>query len=77
MRSAEQILDADYLQMRCKLIDIAAILDRYQRSGGQPESDTDQRLAHCRSALAILNNPQPAANRAQQITELLSDPPLD
>ncbi|MGL6076290.1 MAG: hypothetical protein ACRC8S_19215 [Fimbriiglobus sp.] len=69
---ASTALDAYFLEARCKLLDLAAILDRIQR-GSSPESvQNDPRLAKIATALAILQT-QPLA-RAQSIQELFSLP---
>ena len=63
-----EVLDLYYLDARCKLIELAAFLDRVDRSSG----DADFRLAAFRSALVHLSGP--AAGRAEAVLRTLSDP---
>jgi len=74
MLTAYRVLDEYDLDVRCKLLEIAAILDRYERGGGDAARDDDQRLARCREALALLTKPQPQPDRAEQIALIFSDP---
>ncbi len=63
--TARQVLDAYFLEARCKLIEVAATLDRVDRApGGQALAD-DPRLVFIRDALKILESSSP--NRAEQI----------
>ncbi len=68
-------LDAHYLEARCKILDLAAILDRIGRGGGAAEVETDPRLDRIRQALEVLMDPSPArAERIQQVFSLDYDP---
>lgn len=70
----EETLDLYFLDARSKLIDIAAFLDRAERS---PGSD-DFRLSAFRDALGILSSPGPG--KARRVLMAFSDPtaePLD
>lgn len=70
------VLDAYALEVRCKLLEIAAILDRYDRGcQAHPEAtpEDDPRLAAFRKALSVLHTPQADANRAEQIALIFSD----
>ncbi len=51
----QQILDLYFMDARCKLIDLAAFLDRIERS----EGEADFRLPAFRAALAELSNGEP------------------
>ncbi len=66
-----QVLDLYFLDARCKLIEIAAFLDRVERAPG----DADFRLDALRSALQHLGANQPS--RAEQVLLAFSDPTLD
>jgi hypothetical protein len=68
-------LDAHYLEARCKILDLAGILDRIGRGGGSAEVESDPRLDRIRQALEVLIDPSPArAERIQQIFSLDYDP---
>ncbi len=64
----QQVLDLYYLDARCKLIDVAAFLDRVDRASG----DSDFRLDALRQALRHLADDRP--NRSEQVLLALSDP---
>ncbi len=65
-----------FMEHRAKLLDIAAFLDRLDRSQPSfPEPLDDVRLAAIHDALAILGDGQP--ERVRRILELLSDPTLE
>jgi hypothetical protein len=63
-------LDAYFLEARCKLLDIAAILDRIDRGSGSGEVEKDPRLANIRQALEILLDE--SVGRAERIQRLFS-----
>jgi hypothetical protein len=68
-------LDAHYLEARCKILDLAAILDRIGRGGGAAEIESDPRLERIRQALEVLMDQSPArAERIQQVFSLDYDP---
>ncbi len=64
----QQTLDLYFLDTRSKLIDLAAFMDRVERSEG-PE---DFRMAAFRAALKALNSPE--GQKAQQVLLAFSDP---
>jgi len=63
-----RITDLYFAEARSKLIDLAAFLDRVDRSGGTD----DFRMKSLRAALSELAAPGP--DKARQILLLLSDP---
>lgn len=67
----QQVLDLYFLDARCKLIELAAFLDRVDRAGG----DGDFRLNAFRAALPVLSSAGP--DRAAQVLSALSDPTTD
>ncbi|GAA5482846.1 hypothetical protein [Haloferula sargassicola] len=67
MPTKRDLLDLQFMDARCKLIDLAAFLDRIERHEGEP----DFRLAAFREALPILLSEKP--NRARAVLEALSD----
>lgn len=70
--TAHQVLDAYFLETRCKLIEIAANLDRMDRAPGLEELRGDHRLRFIAQALEILASAEP--NRAERIERLYSKP---
>jgi hypothetical protein len=67
-------LDAYYLEARCRLLDLAAILDRIDR-GGDAEVQEDPRLSRIREALEVLHDDSGArAEHIQRIFSLEYDP---
>ncbi len=73
--SPEEVLEHHYLEVRCKLLEIAAIQDRFQRAGGgDPNASPDPGLRRCRQALALLAAPQETPDRAEHIALIFSDP---
>ena len=77
MLSPSQVVDEYYLEVRCKLLEIGAILDRYDRAvqrTGDHACDGDERIAKCREALSILCDSGSDANRAEKIALRFSDP---
>jgi hypothetical protein len=65
--TAPDALEKYYLEARCRLLDLAAILDRVDRGGGLA---SDPRLARIREALSILA--AGSAGRAERIQSLFS-----
>ena len=74
MLTAERVVDEYYLDVRCKLLEIAAILDRHDRGGGSFTRSDDPRLVRCRQALDVLASPQSKPDRAEQLALIFSDP---
>lgn len=68
MPSKKDILDLHFMDTRCKLIDVAAFLDRIERHPGE----ADFRLEGLKKAIPILLSDEPG--RARAILECLSDP---
>jgi len=68
-------LDAYFLEARCKLLDLAAILDRIDRGEGSNEVEKDPRLTAIRQALEVLRDESGGrAERIQRIFSLDYDP---
>jgi hypothetical protein len=70
--SASTVLDRVYLEIRCKLLDVAASLDRVARAEGGPSAESDPRLAQIRKGIEILSGG--GIDRAEKIQMLFSDP---
>jgi hypothetical protein len=82
-RSPKQILQADYLIARAKVIEVAAVLDRIDRAAanaagdaaGDGDGDTvysDPAYQKIQNAIAILTDSQP--DKTRRVQELLSRP---
>ena len=63
-------LDTYFLEARCKLLDLAAILDRIGRGAGNAELENDPRLARIRQALEVLHDE--SGGRAERIQQIFS-----
>jgi hypothetical protein len=69
--TAPAVLDRVYLEIRCKLLDIAASLDRVARGEDAERTQSDARLAQIRQGIEILL--KDGTDRAEQIQMLFSD----
>jgi hypothetical protein len=67
---APEVLNRVFLEIRARLLEVAASLDRLDRAEGGIEDDP--RLAGIRQALAVLGGRQP--DRAEQIQRIFSLP---
>jgi hypothetical protein len=67
---APRALDQFFLDARCRLLDLAAILDRIGRGADVATAAADPRAAKLREALQVLASDAP--NRAEQIQQLFS-----
>jgi hypothetical protein len=66
--SAPEVLAREFLEIRCKILELAASFDRLTRAEGSVEDDP--RLARLREALtAVLEDP---ADRAEQVQMIFS-----
>jgi hypothetical protein len=63
----QQVLDLYFMDARCKLIDLAAFMDRVERASG----DEDFRMVEFRKAMRELEG---KTNRAERVLLALSDP---
>jgi hypothetical protein len=69
-RDATEVLDHDFLETRCKILEIAAILDRIDRAPTRHGEHPDARLAQLRQALEALVEPGPG--RAETVQRIFS-----
>jgi hypothetical protein len=69
-RDVIQVLDRDFLDTRCKILEIAAILDRIDRAPARHGEHPDPRLGHLRQAVEALLEPGPG--RAETIQRIFS-----
>ena len=70
--STRQIIDEYFIENRTKMLDIAAFLDRLDRSRDGEDAGADFRVAAFKKALRILA--EPSGERVRAIQMLLSDP---
>jgi hypothetical protein len=68
--TAQAVLDREYLEVRAKLLELAATFDRLERGGGLPAADA--RLMLVRQGLKVLLDE--TSDRAEQIQLLFSRP---
>jgi hypothetical protein len=74
-RSITAVLDREYLDIRARILDLAAALDRLDRASEPPGYSPDRRLADIRLALETLVVPEPGrAETVQRIFSLEYDP---
>jgi hypothetical protein len=71
IQTADQVLDRHFLEIRCGLLDLAAALDRIERSDAFASARSDPRLAQIRKGIELLLGE--GADRAEQIQLLFSD----
>jgi len=75
MLTPKQTLDQNYLEARRDLLEVAALLDRYDEAvkRSADESVSDPRLDALRSAMTTLaQKDHPEANRTSQLLEQFS-----
>lgn len=70
-RTAQEVLNDCFLDVRARLIDIAACFDRIERAGGNDVA-ADPRWGQFRQALDILKSG--GFDRAERIQMVFSDP---
>ena len=69
--SSSAVLERVYLEIRCKLLDIAASLDRVARAEGANGVQSDPRLAQINQGIDMLKIA--GSDRAERIQMLFSD----
>ncbi len=70
-RTAKELLDIYFLDMRSALLETAAALDRIERAENGSEIFRDPRIRNLMAACEILKEGK--RNRAEQFLQLLSD----
>jgi hypothetical protein len=74
MLTADQVIENYYLDTRCMLIEIASILDNYdraaERGGGSADDD---RIDQIYQALTLLADRESQADRSERLLNLFSD----
>jgi len=76
MINRNAVLEMEYLNCRCMLLELAAALDRYDRAPCSPGKETpaDERLMLLRQVIRILAEPSDQPDRAKRMLQLMSDP---
>ncbi len=70
-KTAEELLEIYFLDMRSALLETAAAMDRIQRSENEGDMMDDPRVQKLNGAFEILKSGNP--DRVEQILRLLSD----
>ena len=68
--NSNQILDREFLEIRAKILEVAAALDRIQRAEGDVSSDSRMQLLH--DAIDVIAGAQTDPIRAEKIQLLFS-----
>ena len=68
-RAVSAVLDRDFLETRCRILDVAAALDRLDRAPVAPGEGPpiDRRLAQIRRAIEALLEPGPGRSETVQL----------
>ncbi|RMG37194.1 MAG: hypothetical protein D6725_09295 [Planctomycetota bacterium] len=69
---AADTLERTFLEIRAKLLELAADLDRIERGAGFEAVRDDERLQNIRKALQVLL--EPGTDRAERVQMIFSDP---
>jgi hypothetical protein len=70
VQSATDAFNRDFLEVRAKLLEVAAAFDRWDRAEGSISGD--HRIAQIRAALAVLGDDEP--HRAERLQLVFSLP---
>jgi hypothetical protein len=68
---ASAVLDRYFLDMRSRILEVGAALDRVDRAEGGEQTAEDERLARLREAIRVLADGRP--DRAERIQMIFSD----
>jgi hypothetical protein len=75
MLAPDEVLNRYFLDARCQLLEIAAMLDRYDAGRqGAPDSTGDKRLDLIYESLAMLAQREVTTERSERLLNLFSDP---
>ena len=70
--NSQQVLDREYLEIRGKILEVAASLDRLERAAGDVAQDPRMALVHQGLQIALQSNDDQGDSRAKQIQLLFS-----
>lgn len=74
MLKPKEVLDNYFLEARCQLLEIAAMLDRYDRSHDESASaEDDGRVDLVYESLALLSQREVSPDRSEKLLNLFSD----
>ncbi len=74
MLTPDAVLDNYYLDTRCMLIEIAAMLDRHDRAAQQQSgAGSDDRLDQIFQSLTLLAERETTPNRSERLLNLFSE----
>jgi len=71
-QSADEILDRTYLEMRARVLELAAAFDRIDRADQDGHTTDDPRMQKLLHAVALLT--EPGEDRAEKVQMIFSDP---
>lgn len=71
-RNKDEILNADFLEIRQRILDLAAMLDRYDVATQNHSIENDPRLVQIREGIIALGEPD--RNRAESVQHIFSLP---
>jgi hypothetical protein len=69
-RDVMEVLNRDFLETRCRILEVAAALDRLDRAAGHRGDPPDRRVAQLRQAVEALQEPGPG--RAETVQRIFS-----
>ena len=67
---AAKVLEQQFLDIRCRLLDVAAVMDRIGRGDGATQLKDDHRLEKIKKGLSVLLDA--SSSKAEQIQKLFS-----
>lgn len=70
--NAPTVLDHQFPEMRCRILDLAAAFDRLERAAGAEQARQDQRYRQLVQAVGVLLDGRP--DRATRVLMVFSDP---
>ncbi len=70
--TANEMLDREFLEIRLRLLDIAAAFDRIERSADASKVASDPRLVRLHQAVGVLTDR--GGDRARRVQMVFSDP---
>lgn len=74
MLTAEEIIESEYLEARCSLLEIAAMLDRYHVAIERDDQviEKNQKIDCLRKALSLLAQEGSSTERTEQLLHLFA-----
>ena len=73
MLKSNELIEQNFLESRCALMEIAAMLDHYEFTADQNAEPKNHAMVEClRRACALLADPAPSSNRAEQLLKLFA-----